>query len=89
MYVYAHAHAHAHANHGPMHSVCNIYTVVYKRALLYKINSMCAVDIKCTCKFNENLATHSYANSSSTVKHILLLKVLKCWVSCGLQIGLC
>ena len=50
---------------------------------------MCAVDIKCTCKFIGNLATHSYANSSSTVKNILLLKGLKCWVSCGLQIGLC
>ena len=50
---------------------------------------MCAVDIKCTCKFNDNLATHSYSNSSSTVKHILLLKGFKCRVTCDLQIGLC
>ena len=72
-----------------MHSVCNIRTVVYKRAILYNINSMCTADIKRTCIFNDNLATHSYVNRSSTVKHILLLKGLKCWVSCGLQIGLC
>ena len=68
--------------------VCATYVLLCIKELYY-INSMCTVDIKSTCKFNDNLATHSYANSSSTVKHILLLKVLKCWVSCGLQIELC
>ena len=36
-----------------------------------------------------SITTHNYADSSSTVKQIIFLKGLKCWVSCGLQIGLC
>ena len=33
--------------------------------------------------------THSYTDGSSTVTGVGLIKGLKCWVSCGLQIGLC
>ena len=35
------------------------------------------------------MSTYTYANSSSTVRCVDLIKGLKCWVSCGLQIGLC
>ena len=45
---------------------------------------------RCCC--NESVAitrTHRYADSSPTVWCVVLIEGLKCWVSCGLQIGLC
>ena len=45
---------------------------------------------RCCC--NQSVAlkiTHRYADSSPTVWRVVLFKGLKCWVSYGLQIGLC